>query len=641
MTNMFTAKTNFTAGELSPDLLGRVDLTSYHNGAQVLENVFIEPTGGVHRRPGLKFIYELQTKGRLIGYEQDSGHTYLLVIQNYQTKIFQNDILIETLSSPWSDEQINQIRWCCLSDGIIVVHPDIAPQHIRLENEKWNIQAFEFLTTNGYQQIPYHRFNNKNTSLSASGCTGNVSLTSSAPLFETKHIDQVFKLASGYVKITQISDAQHANATVLKKLIDDKDATNETKLEPTRYWGEVAWNDEHGWPINVTTYQSRLVFGGSKSLPNTLWFSQSNDLGNFEEGDALDNQAICFSLMSDQGNKIVALFSGRHLQVFTTGSEWMVSGNPLTPESIQVHRQTQVGSPDESYVPPVGIDGATIFASANGKEIREFLFSDLEGIYQATDLSLLAHHLINHPIDMAYDKYQRQAYIIMQDGSMSALTSFRGENIQSWTRHKTQGKFLNVAVLGKNTYFIIQRKDKTYLEKMDDEMYMDFAQIQTSENAKTNWDGWDYLNGWNVQLLADGRVQENQDISNGTIQLNINAQNLQSGLAFTHKVAPLPPGAPANNGSAPVVNCRFVRGVFRLINTKSFEIDTGCGVHQEINENLTNYVLDSAPTTKTTDIVVRGLGWKRKPTEPLWMIQGNKPLPFQLVSVTCDIKIGG
>jgi hypothetical protein len=641
MTNMFTAKTNFTAGELSPDLLGRVDLTSYHNGAQILENVFIEPTGGVHRRPGLKYIFELQTKGRLISYEQDSSHTYLLVIQNNQTKIFQNDILIATLTTPWDNEDIRQIRWACLSDGVIIVHPDFAPQHIKLDNGQWQIKSFEFLNQNGYMHIPYHRFNDKNISISSSGCLDSVTLTADAPLFESKHLNQVFKLGAGYVKITAINDNQHANATVLKKLLDDEDATKETKLEATRYWGEVAWSDERGWPATVATYQSRLVFGGSKSLPNTLWFSQSNDLGNFEEGTALDNEAICFSLMSNQGNKITALFSGRHLQVFTTGAEWMVSGNPLTPESIQLHRQTQVGSPDENYIPPVGIDGATIFASANGKEIREFLFSDLEGIYQATDLSLLAHHVINHPVDMAYDKYQRQAYIIMQDGSLSALTSFRGEDIQSWTRHKTQGKFLNVAVSGKSTYFITQRKDKFYLEKMDDEMYMDLAQNQTSQTPKMDWDGLDYLNGWNVQLLADGRVQENQDISNGTVRLNINAQKLQYGLGFTHKIVPLPASAGASNGSAPVASCRFVRGVFRLINTKSFEIDTGCGLHQEMNESLNNYILDSAPTTKTTDIVVRGLGWKRNPTEPLWIIQGNQPLPFQLVSVISDIKIGG
>ena len=56
--------------------------------------------------------------------------------------------------------------------------------------------------------------------------------------------------------------------------------------------------------------------------------------------------------------------------------------------------------------------------------------------------------------------------------------------------------------------------------------------------------------------------------------------------------------------------------------------------------DLSGYTLDSAPTNKTMDIVVRGLGWKRNPTIPLWMIQDNQPLPFQLVSVTSDIKIG-
>ena len=108
----------------------------------------------------------------------------------------------------------------------------------------------------------------------------------------------------------------------------------------------------------------------------------------------------------------------------------------------------------------------------------------------------------------------------------------------------------------------------------------------------------------------------------------------------THKVAPLPPAGGANNGPAPVSSCRFVRGIFRLINTKSFQIDTGTGLHQEMVENLSGYTLDNAPTNKTMDIIVRGLGWKRNPTIPLWMIQGNQPLPFQLVSVTSDIKIG-
>ena len=635
MTNLFTAKTNFTAGELSPDLLGRVDLTSYNNGAQILENVFIEPTGGIHRRSGLQYVTVLSGKGRLISYEKDSTHAYLFVVQANQTLIYQNDTLLTTLTTPWQESQINQIRWTSLSNGLIVVHPDVAPQRFTLNGSTWSVAPFQFLETDNYVHQPYHRFQNDAITISANATTGNINLTASADLFDSRHLNQTIKLANGYVKITAITDAQHAAATVLKKIAEDD------SLAATRYWGEVAFNSTHGWPISVATYQSRLVFGGSKDLPNTLWFSQSDDITNFEEGDALDSEAITFSLMSDQANKICALFSGRHLQVFTTGAEWMVTGDPLTPGSIQLRRQTQVGSIDTRYVPPVGIDGATIFAAANGKEIREFLFSDLEGIYQATDLSLLAHHVIHEPTDMAYDKYMRQAYVIMQDGTMSALTSFRAEDMQSWTHHKTDGAFLYVAVCGSSTYFVTQHKTTCYLEKLSDKMYMDMASVQTSDTPISHWTNLDYLNGFEIQLLADGRVQESQTVSDGTVDLTITAKSLQAGLAFTHKVAPLPPAAGANNGIAPVCSCRLVRGVFRLIDTKSFQIDTGTGLHQEMVENLSNYTLDSSPSNKTADIIIRGLGWRRNPMQPVWMIQDNQPLPFQLVSVSSDIKIGG
>lgn len=76
---------------------------------------------------------------------------------------------------------------------------------------------------------------------------------------------------------------------------------------------------------------------GSKKLPNNLWFSVSGDLYNFELGSSYDADAIDFGLLSDGANKICGLFSGRHLQVFTSQSEWMVSGDPLTPGSIHLN----------------------------------------------------------------------------------------------------------------------------------------------------------------------------------------------------------------------------------------------------------------------------------------------------------------
>ena len=49
-------QTNFTAGELSPRLYGRVDIARYTNGAKRIENAYPLVHGGAIRRPGSRFI---------------------------------------------------------------------------------------------------------------------------------------------------------------------------------------------------------------------------------------------------------------------------------------------------------------------------------------------------------------------------------------------------------------------------------------------------------------------------------------------------------------------------------------------------------------------------------------------------------
>ena len=639
MSNLFTAKTNFTAGELSQDLLGRVDLKSYDNGALELKNVFIEPTGGVYRRAGLKYVATLPKTGRLITYEKSSAETYLIVLEGGQTQIYLNNTLVATLTTPWTESQVTSVRWCQGGDGVYLVHPDVAPQKLVLSGSTWSLTPFAFLTADGCVLQPYHKFCDDGVTLAATAVTGSVTLTASASVFKAKHVGRQFKIAGGYVTISAVTDGTTATGTVIKKL--DENADDSDALPATRSWGEQAFDSENGYPITVAFYQSRLVFGGSKSLPNCLWFSQSGDLTNFELGDGYDAEAIEFSILSDQSNAICALFAGRHLQVFTTNAEWMVSGDPLTPTSIQLKRQTQVGSPDERYVPPIGIDGATIFPAANGLEIREFLFADIEQAYQATDLSLLAHHLIDGPQDQAYDKRHRQAYVVMRDGRLCVLTSFRAEDIQSWSLQQTDGAFISVAVGGGKTYFIVKRGGSYLLEQLDDTVHTDCAFYLTSETAQTTFSGLSVLNGKTVKVVADGIVLPDQVVQSNQITLSEPAKIVEVGLPFTHRVVPLPPSVGASNGSAPVASARLVKAVFRVVDTVSLEVDTGTGLHQELTRSLDSYQLDSVLLPKTVDVVVRSLGWVRTPTAPLWTIQGETPKPFKLVSVTSDIQIGG
>src|SRR3712207_9305087 len=86
-----TLKTSFTAGEVAPELLGRPDLRAWANGARRLRNVFIQPTGGVARRPGLRHVATLPGPARLIPFEFNTEQTYLLVLTAGAMRIFVGD----------------------------------------------------------------------------------------------------------------------------------------------------------------------------------------------------------------------------------------------------------------------------------------------------------------------------------------------------------------------------------------------------------------------------------------------------------------------------------------------------------------------------------------------------------------------
>ena len=93
MSNLINYKTNFTAGAVSPDLLGRTDLSAYDNGALELKNVFISPIGGIERRAGLRYVDTVNDGYRLISFTFNTAQTYLCVLGNAFIKVYKNNFI--------------------------------------------------------------------------------------------------------------------------------------------------------------------------------------------------------------------------------------------------------------------------------------------------------------------------------------------------------------------------------------------------------------------------------------------------------------------------------------------------------------------------------------------------------------------
>ena len=209
----------------------------------------------------------------------------------------------------------------------------------------------------------------------------------------------------------------------------------------TTDWDEQAFSEARGWPVTISFHQNRMVIGGSRDLPNGLWFSRSGRFLDFDLGAGIEDDAIAFRLAANDAPAIRAFRSGRHLQIFTSIGEWIVTGDPLTPLSIQVRQQSRIGSPVDRQVPPRDVDGATLFAARSGREIREFSICRYRTSLSGTRLALLARHLVIDPIDQAFDSRRRLFLVVMADGSMATIGIYRNADIVAWSEHATDGTF--------------------------------------------------------------------------------------------------------------------------------------------------------------------------------------------------------
>ncbi len=624
MTRINTLKTSFGAGELSPRLAGRPDLAAYRDGARRLRNVTVHPTGGLSRRPGLAFVEAAPGPGRLAAFEFNTEESYLLLFTDRALRIYRAGARTALVAAPWREADLAGLNWTQTADTLLVVHPDYPPQTLTRRAEgDWRLTPWEWAERDGLSRRPYHRYAPPSVTLAASAASGRIRLTASAGVFAPQDAGQPFRIGADEVRIRRVVSATEAEADVTGALSGGVAATAD--------WREPAFSPRRGWPVSVVFHQDRLVIGGARSLPDRLWLSRSGSHFDFDTGEGLDDEAVVFPLLADQANAVRAVVSGRQLQVFTSGAEWTVSGEPLTPASIQLRRQTRIGSPADRAVRPVDVEGAVLFLARNGRELREFLFADAELAWRAQDLALLASHLFAAPVEAVWDDAARRLLVVMGDGSVASLTLWRAEGVHAWTRLETDGAFRSAAVAGGAAWALVERDGLFSVERFDEALGVDAAISATSNGPTRSWSGFAHLEGREVVAVADGKAVSGLRVADGRILLDAPAERVQAGLPFTHRIEPLAPGVQLARGTMQGAAHRAVRLVLRLAGARALRCDTGFGFRRA--------ALGDGPFTG--DIALGAGGWRRDGAAPLWRIEDASPLPFTLLSAATELKVSG
>lgn len=655
-----TLQSNFVAGEFDPLLRGRTDTKQYYQCADKARNVIVIPQGGARRRPGLQYMATLATGTipavRFITFEFSTTQRYIMLVTGTNLAVYKDGVKQADVTIPHTANQLRELSWTQSLDTLLLFHPDVQTQKLVRggSHSSWTLSAVTF------SNIPTYQFERDTvgTGTPAAKTGSGISFTSSSGSeFTSADVGKVIRGNGGIAKITAYTSGTTVTIDIKTDFLDTSGmAAGTWTIE------EAVWSSARGWPSVGTFHQGRLWVGHTRQRPQSLWASRSGFYFDFDALKTLDDYGFEVTADSDTVSAICALYSGRHLQIFTSDSEWYVpiGADTITPKNIFLKRATKRGAKTKDAdgtarrLLVAEADGGVLFVQAGGKAVREFLWDDAQQDYMCQPISLLSSHLLSDPVDFNIRKAsstEEADFVISvnSDGTLALLCTLRDQNITAWSHCSTEGSFRAVGIDGDWMYFAVERNiDGTavlYLERFNSAHYMDASTRVTAGLPATTITGFSHLNGEVCKVRADDANRVDATPAGGSITLDYEAaESVEVGLAFptttvdgvakptpyirTQRVEPNLP-----DGTAVGKLKRIVEATLLLHQTQNVCVNE----EEAIFENFEEMTFDAAPPIYTGNYTIEGI---LEYTEEGWIeIYQNNPGPMTLLGISMKVAI--
>lgn len=651
-------KTNFTAGEISPRLMGRVDIARYANGAKIIENGVVVVQGGVMRRPGTRFAAATKygdKKSRLVPYVFNRSQAYMLEFGDGYMRIYQNgqqlvndDSTPYEIASPYTADMLPAVNYVQGADTMFLAHQSVKPHRLQRRGQtEWVLEPTPFIvepfdeirdTPQKWCKPSVKEFVGSEITLTLSDTESEDTLTGTG--WVAADVGSYVRINSGLVLIKSVT----SNSVAVGTIRSDLSATQ--TASPGAWTREdTVWTDTLGYPGAITLYQQRLVLAGSPGYPQTVWWSETGVYLSFELGTE-DDDAISFTLSSDQLNPIVHLAQMNTLIALTYGGEFTITaGNDaaITPTNISVKNPSPYGC---NGIRPVRVGTEIMFIQRAGRKLYAVAYDpDSYVAYSANDMTVLAEHVTaGGVLDMAYQQ-QPDAFIwlVRADGVAVTMAIDRAQDVIAWSRQITDGRFESLASIPSESddvmYAIVGRQVNgqtvRYVEVFDSAVYTDAATTGTSESGSSTWAGLAHLEGLTVDVVADGSVMPQATVSNGQLTLSRPAKKIEIGLHFETTIQTLTPEMATSEGTTQNAKKRTSEVAMRFLETTGAE----CNGQVIPFRRFGPQILNKPAPLFTGDHYWGKLGWERG--EDTLLIQQRQPLPFHLLAIMYTFTSNG
>lgn len=210
--------TSFNGGELSPRMGGRVDTAIYGVGVEQALNFVPTVEGAIIKRPGFEAIQQAADSAAWLStFRFNLTQDYVIEWSDGHLRFYTNDVRIETtpgvpyeVAVPYSAAEAPFVSCQQSYDRLYLDHPAHPPA--RLTRTSATTFVYEVLTfING----PFADANrNEAHTVTASGATGVVTLTSPSPLFVSGHAGAPFQIEAADFSTIPAWEAQMKGVTI-------------------------------------------------------------------------------------------------------------------------------------------------------------------------------------------------------------------------------------------------------------------------------------------------------------------------------------------------------------------------------------------------------------------------------------------
>lgn len=559
---------------------------------------------------------------RFVDFEFNTDQSYMLVVTEGNIAVYrEGEYQIDIQATAITEAMLSGLNWTGGGDTLILVQEDLTPLRIQrgTTDTSWTVAAISFTFIPKYDFVP--ATSNPAATLTPSAVEGTVTLTAGSSVFTSAHVNQYISANGGLARIVQYTSGTVVTAFMEIPFYNTTAIASGAWELQTGY--EDVWSVTRGWPVSVIFYEGRLYFGGSKSRPRTIWASRVNLFFDFDPGTLLDDDAFERDIGGGQLNKIVNLYDGRNLMVFTTGGEFVALqtlGEPITPKNAQFKRQTSVGS--EPGLRPQEVEGNVYFMQGSpdgATSVQSFVFNDTQQAFSSFIASLLSSHLIKAPVDFSLRKAtstQDGSYLLLvnNDGKLTVANVLASQNISSFVPVTTVGSFKRCGVDKTDMYVAVEREvnEEThyYIERFNSAHYMDAStRVTTGLPAKT-FTGLDHLEGIECRVRADESNMVNRTPTAGSVTIERDAEeSFEIGINFTPYVKDLPVELP-QIGTALGMKKNISKITLQLYETSSITVNGKPQSFRKFGPAGNGSPLDSAPPLFTGVKEVHGvLGW--------------------------------